>query len=46
MSPTCILNGASIHVETARALIASISGEFDLLRQVMKSHTPLGSQRT
>ena len=28
MSPTCILNGASIHVEAARALIAPISGEF------------------
>jgi diacylglycerol kinase family enzyme len=28
MSPTCILNGASIHVEAARALIARISGEF------------------
>ena len=35
MSPTCILNGASIHVEAARALIARISGEFGVPANVV-----------
>ncbi len=35
VGPTCILNGASIHVEAARALIARISCEFGVEAQIV-----------
>src|SRR5580700_4765504 len=35
MGPTFILNGASVHAEAARALIARISGEFGLRAQIV-----------
>ena len=39
VSPTFILNGASIHVEEARALIARISGEFGVQAQIVVAHS-------
>jgi diacylglycerol kinase family enzyme len=33
--PTCILNGASVHAEAARALVARISGEFGVPRHIV-----------
>jgi len=35
MGPTFILNGASVHVEAARTLIARISGELDVQAQIV-----------
>jgi diacylglycerol kinase family enzyme len=35
ISPTCILNGKSVHLQSALANIASISGEFGVETQVI-----------